>query len=541
VIASLRSLIPAQRSCAFVLAWLWIGCGFFQANAVEIWLGGTAGMPDYLDLFKPNTSWNHAAANLRVFKASTQFLGGAPDEVLLRMFGELKRQHISLAWEGLMQTASPECGNGIEGYAGPNTIKTIVDRIRRLNGDLRYVAMDEPLWFGHFSMLPHSCHTSTADLAREIAGKVAVIKDAFPDAQIGDIEGIGTRTPPNWVEELVHWADTYRAAVGEPLAFIHFDVLWGGPWRGQIDQLIPRLRARGIKFGIIYNGNPDDRTNLAWTQHAEERFVTVEENSSLVPDQAILQTWFSYPTHMLPESEPGTMTWLVNRYLTAKTLIVLHSTGSRLHGKLTDEIGHPIANAPVILSAETTGGAGSLALHERSGHVPPKAVSALVALRINTECNCAGMADIEIGTIRYSDDYSGQTTQQAFRELPLARGVATAPARFQSGPGQAIVHNTPTFSVSTGDPFTIQVPMHLTLASIGTGYVALIFLNAEGKELERLRLLLEPIDIPIGTATTDGDGRFSLLTRSDTFRANMGFRAEFAGNALHRAATTATR
>ncbi len=37
------------------------------------------------------------------------------------------------------------CGNGIEGYLDPHGLQLVMDRIRRLGGDLRYVAMDEPL------------------------------------------------------------------------------------------------------------------------------------------------------------------------------------------------------------------------------------------------------------------------------------------------------------------------------------------------------------------------------------------------------------
>jgi hypothetical protein len=41
---------------------------------------------------------------------------------------------------------------------------------------------------------------------------------------------------------------------------------------------------------------------------------TLERDASLVPDDAIIQTWDRHPARFLPETQPGTLTYLVNRY-----------------------------------------------------------------------------------------------------------------------------------------------------------------------------------------------------------------------------------
>src|SRR6185437_11007740 len=105
------------------------------------------------------------------------------------------------------------------------------------------------------------------------------------------------------------------------------------------------------------------------------------------PDHAILQTWMPHPSHMLLETQPVTMTWLVNRYLTGQTRLVLQRTGNRLQGELTDTAGHPLPAAQVTLSAQLLGEPGAPILHTRAGQVPPKAAAAILALRINAECN----------------------------------------------------------------------------------------------------------------------------------------------------------
>jgi hypothetical protein len=359
---------------------------------------------------------------VQVFKTSTRFLGHAPDDTLIRMFADLKRRNIALAAEALMLTATARCGAGIEGYSTRQAIEMVASRVRRLGGDLRYVAMDEPLGFGHYSRLTNACRSSVAEVAGDVAENVRTIRRIFPAVRIGDIEAVGHPDSQGDIDALMEWTRAYEAAVGAPLDFLHADVLWTGPWQPQIAQLASRLRAAGIAFGIIYNGNPDDQSDQAWTRHAEQRFAAIEADPALTPDHAVLQTWMSHPVHMLPETQPGTMTWLVNRYRTAQTRLALHRTGARLQGELTDAAGLPLAAAPVSLSAELSDDPGAAVAHTRAGEVPPQAASAVLALRINTECGCSGPADIAIGRMRYRDDRTGQVVQRAFRP-PAAPGA----------------------------------------------------------------------------------------------------------------------
>jgi hypothetical protein len=242
---------------------------------------------------------------------------------------------------------------------------------------------------------------------------------------------------------------------------------------------------------------------------------------------------------MLPETQPGTMTWLVNRYLAAETRLALHRVGGRLEGQLTDTTGRPLAQAPVNLLAQHTGRTGAPVQHVLSGHVPQEAVAALFALRINTECGCSGQTDIAIGPLEYRDDRTGQTVHQAFRPA-TGSGDATL-AHFHALPGQAILQNTSTFPVTASAAFTVRVPMVTDLASASTGYVALIFHDAQGKGLERQPLPFEPTERPIGTLTTDAQGHFALLPDPDTLRASIGFRAEFQGDEHHRTASATVR
>jgi hypothetical protein len=45
--------------------------------------------------------------------------------------------------------------------------------------------------------------------------------------------------------------------------------------------------------------------------HAIERYRTVTNSPDTKPDDFVFQTWHSYPTWFLPESQPGTLTSVV--------------------------------------------------------------------------------------------------------------------------------------------------------------------------------------------------------------------------------------
>jgi hypothetical protein len=309
------------------------GDGRAAAESPQVWLGGVdpivrASMDpnstsDFMDLFDPKAQWSKAASRVKVFQTSTQFFSGvrigdverkAPDQMLTRMFEDLKRRRIALGVEALMLSGDGQCGVGVEGYSAPRQMLAIANRIKMLGGTLSYVAMDGPLMSGHFYSGPRACHSSVEAIAKEAAEKVKQMRTVFPDLKVGDIEPVGVTEPAGWANSFIEWTQAYKAAVGEPLAFVHCDMQWRGPWQAQLRKLEARLRADGTRVGVIYNGFGADKTDEEWTQHAEDHFNTLERDASLVPDDAIIQTWDRHPVRFLPETQPGTLTYLVGRY-----------------------------------------------------------------------------------------------------------------------------------------------------------------------------------------------------------------------------------
>ena len=296
------------------------------AATPQIWLSGVdtivrqrldpGSTSDFMDLFQPGSPWRTAAASVRVFQVSTQFVTKASDDMLRIVLADLQRRNISLAMAALILSGDGNCGYQVEGYSAPRTMAAAARRIKNLGGNLRYIAMDSPLWFGRFvSRSPRACHSSMETLANDIAAKVNAIRQYFPDVVIGDIEPLGVRQPDDWVEELTTWAEVYRKIVGTPLAFLHADVNWRGPWREQIKPLSDKLHAHGMEFGVICNGFAIDKTPAEWVANADEHVRAVEAIPGLRLDQVVIQTWMRQPDRFLPESQPGTLTNFVLQYL----------------------------------------------------------------------------------------------------------------------------------------------------------------------------------------------------------------------------------
>ena len=484
-------------------------CGH-AARSAEIWLAGVdpfvravtqPGTPsDYQSLFSPKAAWSRAAAQVAVFKTSTQWLLNAPDADLREMFNDLRARHIALAFEGLMIPHLQACGQGVEGYSGPGEIARVAERVRTLGGRIDAVAMDEPLWYGHHYLGPQHCAASIEAVARSLAQNVAVLRAAFPNIRIGDIEPLDPLAPQAWADEVIHFADAFRAATGRPLDFVHLDIPWQSPWQSALARLQQRLHAAHLPIGIIYNGDESDQTDLAWTQHASARAVQVEDGPSALPDQAILQSWMRHPSRMLPEDQPGTMTNLLLDY--ARTRIWRRPVGpARI--ALIDEHGQPVVGAHVQAARVDV---ARLTARHVNGIIPPNAASVLLALRLNVECDCTGSGAVRLGEVHLSS--GGRETVLRFTDLPIgADGVQS----FHAVTGRSEMHNSANVPVVPGVPYALDMRMAADGTVGQAGYLALISLGADGREVSRTRFpltpsLTDPIDL-----TTDASGAVDFL------------------------------
>jgi hypothetical protein len=221
------------------------------------------GSADYMQLFQPEAPWARAAAHVQVFELYPQFMHLASDAQLTTVFGWLKRHNIGLAVSIGMLSPLPNCRR-IEGY-GTGQL-AMAQRIRRLGGDLRYVAADEPLWAGRGYSTAGACQSAIPDIAAAVAGSARAFQSIFPQVQFVDDEPILNRAGASWPDEIVEFHDAFRRAYGQPLSAVHLDIAWWeASWQQRVLALTTHLRRRGLRIGVIYNGNPGDRTATGFT------------------------------------------------------------------------------------------------------------------------------------------------------------------------------------------------------------------------------------------------------------------------------------
>jgi hypothetical protein len=286
----------------------------------QVWLSpafafnGHPGSVDNLELFKDGSPWAQARARVQVFKIAVHTLNQLPDADFAAMLKYLDQNHIALAVEYGMLTQSDSCGTGVEGFKPLNMPAHISERVKKLGGRIRYIAMDEPLFFGHFFSGHDACHWGIADIARNAAPNVKQFREQFPDIEIGDTEPVNNMKDGDWLDALREWLEDYRRETGTPLAFFHDDMIWREPIAARTRQLTQLLDSQGIKFGVIINSRGDVDSDQEWLASAKRNIDEYRASALKAPDQIIVQSWKPFPTHVLPESDPLTLTHLVNYY-----------------------------------------------------------------------------------------------------------------------------------------------------------------------------------------------------------------------------------
>jgi len=509
------------------------------------------GSLDYMSLFTDTAPWAKAASHVQVFKLyGWKSVGGLTSDVELeQMISDLNRRGIAIALETGPLTRTAACGTGVEGFGGPEEGVGFVLRIRAAGGVVRFVALDEPFFFGSLYSGPNACHWSEEEVARQVATYVQAIKTVFPDVVVGDIEPLPAGVH---VDDLEKWVTIYRSVTGSYLPFFHLDLDFSQPdWPDAAKELETFARQRGIEFGIIYTGDHSDLSDGEWVAHAEERMVTYEAKTGGRPDHVIFQSWQDHPDHCLPETDPTTFTYLINRYFRTRTKMSLSIGPSQnrslvASGVLTDQAGLPLPGAPVKLSVTPLDGPGQFAEYSISGIVPNGAKEADVGFRINTECGCAGTSDFVLYEVRYVED--GKAANRVpngnfFRELEGWGFWGNGSARLEpsdrytgqmlhvkASPKESAAINSARFPVTAGETYTLTFAARVSPRSVGSGYFDLVFLAPP--EIMRETIPLRPAAILIATPSTDEVGTYHFILKELPFGTQL-LEAEFPGDDVY--------
>jgi hypothetical protein len=66
---------------------------------------------------------------------------------------------------------------------------------------------------------------------------------------------------------------------------------------------------------MIFNATGDPPSDAIWIAEAQQHARAYQALMKSPPDQAILASWTTHPTHILPETTPTTLTYLIDWYV----------------------------------------------------------------------------------------------------------------------------------------------------------------------------------------------------------------------------------
>ena len=266
------------------------------------------------DMWKPNAPWETVARSVKVIQFAPTSVDRASANDLKEAVADVKRRNIALAIGDGLLIRSDRCRSKTEAYVNQPQLEGTFQKLKNSGADVKYVTMDEPFFYGHRDSSPTSCHESPEALAHALAQSIEIVRKYFPNAQFGADEVIDADM--NWVQDLARWTDTYRAITGEPLAYIHADLDWSEGAARNLVPLAAALKQRHIALGVIYdadrfNNNSDEN----WSRNTVAHFAKVESELRVHPDQAVIESWVKFPTRMLPQNQPATLTNVVLQYI----------------------------------------------------------------------------------------------------------------------------------------------------------------------------------------------------------------------------------
>jgi len=386
--------------------------------------------------------------------------------------------------------------------------------------------LDGPLWFGHYATGPQDCRLSIEEAVQRTVRNLRFFLDEFADLQIDDIEGDILVLQPNWQADYRTFKTAFEAAAGHPVNSLRLDVKWTAPgWGENVKALHAMAKSLGLKFGFIYNGDDRDDSDAAWVAHAIRNYTQIETEYGIIPDLAGFVSWNKHPSHALPETSPDTMTSLIDKYRLPRTRFEAHREGEGWRVKLVDAAGHAVAGQKVAIARLGIDASRPPPVRTATGTVPKEAAAAILGLRVNAECFCAGTDDLLLGDVTYEES-GGGLVKQTLRAADLAKaarsdGVAVAAAsaggiRLQLRREQQIIHNSPKFAVTPGAHYDFRVPLGSVNGDGLSGTATVIWLNAEGKGLFRTNLGDDGDRTPAGSKTTDRDGGFMVKDDGST-------------------------
>ncbi len=286
----------------------------------EVWMGPPASENGKClrELFAHPGQWQQTRALIDgLLYADHQLNRQFTDDELRSYFSDIQKWQIHFSLE---VGAIKEWG-----ITGTNTFtkqRPMWDRFQRLGCNISAIAMDEPLL-----CVRHSLKKPDDYAVQETASFIALVRQHYPQIQIGDIEtypSIPLADHLWWLDALqkrlaemqVRGLDFYRLDVN----WVEFNVFGRGSWP-EVKKLEQECRKRKLPFSLIYwasdypamkrRGLADDSTWYVSIMRQGYDYALVNG----APDQVVIESWVDAPAQSVPETNDFTFTRSVRDFV----------------------------------------------------------------------------------------------------------------------------------------------------------------------------------------------------------------------------------
>lgn len=461
-----------------------------------------------------------------------------PEDQIRLILADLKRRGIALGFEAGVLTNDQTCGTNVEGYGILSTLDQM-RRIKQLGGEIEYLAVDEPVW--HTMAYPNGpgCYWPVRRTAANAAQNVAAIRAIFPNIKVGleenpDVPDFGAA---GTVPLMVEFMDAWREYFGEPLAFTVFEVNGNTDWQTAIPELRKATRARGIPFALFYRGWGNSPSNDDWMTEARLLFERYETRMDAPPESAFFYSWDNYPDHVLPETNPGAFTWLINSYFRDRSSLTMTANGTRVSGRLTDSRGAPVPGADVAIGVRQSIGRGITG--ECGVHMTVPAATTRSVLQIYAGHHDG--TDLDVSSIRVTPSAGGSPVTFDFTHgltgWTMAADRTVEPVISQNTlqirtTGDQYLWLNLTLPLTPGASYDVRLNTRVSASSVGGGSFRVIFLNSANTTTGAKYIPFEPAVFPLAQARTAADGTFqaNLDLPANLRAAGVVAQADYAGS-----------
>jgi hypothetical protein len=276
---------------------------------------------DYRELGKNAAAWSHVLRRLSVFQFSEKYAVHGDAEELGALIALLKDNRVEVAVQGIPLIATRQCGLGVESFGTKDETLVAVKRLQSLGAAVRYIVLDEPLYYGHFfkgGRTTVACRLSLSAVLDQVIDRERSLRAAAPGVRIGDVEPFGLTdvSARDWVAAYQQWLTLYREKAGHAWDFAQADIVWTrANWREQFFPALKAIQSAGVIWAPMYTADARATSNADWASQISKAYHQFEGDLGVHPPQAVIASWTDYPRANLPETEAASLTGAALNYL----------------------------------------------------------------------------------------------------------------------------------------------------------------------------------------------------------------------------------